>query len=167
MEKQINQKQRFSESFEQYSDALFRHAIFRVSNRQVAIDLVQDAYTKTWIQITRGEVIENFQAYLYHVLNNLIIDFYRKKKSISLDGLAENGFDPVGSGSEEIIAVSEKEQVMKYLEKFEESDRAVVVMRYIDGLPVKHIAKVLGETENAISVRLHRLVKKMQKYFSQ
>ncbi len=167
MEKQINQKQRFSESFEQYSDALFRHAIFRVSNRQVAIDLVQDAYTKTWIQITRGEVIENFQAYLYHVLNNLIIDFYRKKKSISLDGLAENGFDPVVSGSEEIIAVSEKEQVMKYLEKFEESDRAVVVMRYIDGLPVKHIAKVLGETENAISVRLHRLVKKMQKYFSQ
>ncbi len=159
------QEKKFIESFDQYSDALFRHAFFRVSSRQVSIDLVQDAFTKTWVQITKGEAIENFQAYLYHVLNNLIIDYYRKKKSVSLDALSDEGFDPVGSGESEIVANAEREQLMKQLETLGDRDREVVIMRYVDGLPVKQIAQVLQESENSVSVRLHRAVKKLTSLF--
>lgn len=166
MEKQDNQEQRFIEAFSQYSDALFRHAFFRVSDRQISVDLVQDAYTKTWMQIARGENIDNFQAFLYHVLNNLIIDFYRKKKSFSLDSLVDEGFDPKGSDDGGTIAIAEKSQIVKYLDTLPPKDRAVLVMRYIDELPVKHIAGVLRESENAVSVRLHRAVKKIQSHFS-
>ena len=160
------QEQKFIEAFNQYADALFRHSFFRVSNRQVSIDLVQDAYTKTWVQITKGEIIENFQAYLYHVLNNLIIDYYRKKKSVSLDALSEDGFDPVGTGEEEIVQNAEREHMMKFLETLQKRDRDVVVMRYVDGLQIKQIANVLGESENGISVRLHRAVKKLKSQFN-
>ncbi len=165
MKRTNDQEERFIEAFNQYNDALFRHAFFRVSDRQVSIDLVQEAYTKIWVQITQGTIVDNFQAFLYHVLNNLIIDFYRKKKSSSLDVLSEEGFDPVGSDGEEIVDNAEKSQVMKALEDLSKGDRSVIVMRYIDGLPVKHIAAVLGESENAVSVRLHRAIKKVQSKF--
>jgi RNA polymerase sigma-70 factor (ECF subfamily) len=165
MDRTNDQEKRFIEAFNEYNDALFRHAFFRVSDRQVSIDLVQETYTKTWLHITRGTSVDNFQAFLYHVLNNLIIDFYRKKKSTSLDVLSEEGFDPIGSDSQEIIDSAEKSQIMKALEDLSKGDRLVIVMRYIDGLPVKHIASVLGESENAVSVRLHRAIKKVQSKF--
>ena len=160
------QEEQFIAAFESYADALFRHSYFRVSDRESSIDLVHDAFTKTWAQVTRGEKIDNFQAYLYHVLNNLIIDFYRKKKSLSLDTLSDDGFDPVGTGSAEILAEAERRELMVHLEKLPERDKDAVVMRYIDGLQVKQIASILGESENSVSVRLHRAVKKLKTYFN-
>lgn len=162
MTKRQGQEEEFNKAFALYSDALFRHSLFRVSDRQVAIDLVQDAFTKTWMQIAKGETIERFQPYLYHVLNNLIIDYYRKKKSVSLDALAEDGFDPAMSGDEDIVEEAEQHHMMKFFDQLPERDREVVVMRYIDGLQVKQIASVLNETENGVSVRLHRAVKKLK-----
>ena len=124
------------------------------------------SFTKTWKQVQRGETILNFQAYLYHVLNNLIIDYYRKKKSLSLDVLAEDGFDPIGSGSAEIVAEAERKELLSHLEKLPPRDRDAVVMRYVDGLQVKQIASILHESENSVSVRLHRAVKKLKGYFN-
>jgi RNA polymerase sigma factor (sigma-70 family) len=160
------QEERFILAFNSYSDALFRHALFRTSNHQAALDLVQDAFMKTWNQIVRGDSIENFQPYLYHVLNNLIIDFYRKKKSVSLDALADEGFDPLGTSASEIIDQAEQNQVMKYLQELPPSDRDVLIMRYVDGLQVKQIAALLQESQNAISVRLHRALKKLESQFN-
>lgn len=164
MLKKQEQQEQFIEAFNQYSDALFRHSYFRVSNKQIALDMVQDTFTKTWLQMTRGEIIKSFQSYLYHVLNNLIIDYYRKKKSSSLDVLAEGGFDPIGSGEDDIIADAERGQLEKLLENLSPADRDVIVMRYIDGLQVKQIAKVLQDSENNISVKLHRAVKKLKSH---
>jgi len=42
------------------------------------------------------------------------------------------------------------------------SYREVLVMRYIDDMAPKEIAHILGESENAISVRLHRGIKKVK-----
>lgn len=159
------QEERFILAFNSYSDALFRHALFRTSNHQVALDLVQDAFMKTWNQIVLGESIENFQPYLYHVLNNLIIDFYRKKKSTSLDALADDGFDPVGTDASDIIHQAEYRQVMNGLKELPASDRDVIIMRYVDGLQVKQIAALLGESQNAVSVRIHRALKKLESQF--
>jgi RNA polymerase sigma-70 factor (ECF subfamily) len=159
------QEEAFVQAFHTYQDALFRHSFFRISNRQASIDLVQEAFTKTWLQISKGEEILNFQSYLYHVLNNLIIDYYRKRKSVSLDSLADDGFDPKGSTGNEIFAHAEYGQLLKRLETLPQQDRDVVIMRHVDGLQIKHIAQVLGETENSVSVRLHRAVKKLKQYF--
>jgi RNA polymerase sigma factor (sigma-70 family) len=40
--------------------------------------------------------------------------------------------------------------------------REVLVMRYVEGLSPSEIAKEIGETENAVSVRIHRGLKKLR-----
>lgn len=42
----------------------------------------------------KGGKIDAMKAFLYHILNNLIVDEYRKRKTVSLDLLLEKGFDP-------------------------------------------------------------------------
>lgn len=158
-----NQEQEFISHYDTLSDTLFRHCFFRVSNREVALDMVQEGFTKTWQHIIHGGKIDNMKAFLYKVMNNLVIDYYRKRKSASLDVLLEDGFDPPSPGHENIILNAEYSEVIKVLENIPESDRDVIVFRYIDGLSVKEIAKAQNESENAVSVRLHRALEKARK----
>ncbi len=78
---------RFLHAFEEYGDALFRHSMLRISDRERAIDLVHDTFTKVWTYVKNGHEIEQYRPFLYKVLNNLIIDEYRKQREQSLDAL--------------------------------------------------------------------------------
>jgi DNA-directed RNA polymerase specialized sigma24 family protein len=80
-------EERFLHAFEEYGDALFRHAMVRISDRERAIDLVHDTFTKVWSYVKNGHAVEQYRPFLYKVLNNLIIDEYRKQREQSLDAL--------------------------------------------------------------------------------
>lgn len=85
----MDTEREFTQAYEEHADALFRHCYFRVSNRERALELTQEAFMKTWDSVAQGKEINNYRAFLFRVLNNLIIDEYRKKKSTSLDALLE------------------------------------------------------------------------------
>ena len=88
-------EEEFSSAYESFSDALFRHCYFRLYDREKSKDIVQEAFIKTWEYSLKGQEIENTRAFLYKVLNNLIIDEIRKKKALSLEILLEEGFQPI------------------------------------------------------------------------
>jgi RNA polymerase sigma-70 factor, ECF subfamily len=155
-------EKKFLEAFDKLSDSLFRHCFFRVSNREVAKDMVQDTFMKTWREIYKGQQIENMQSFLYRVANNLIIDYYRKAKSDSLDNLLDNGYDPKGDDAAGIMAVSELSLTMEAMNTLSEKDRRVLVMRHVDGFSPKEIAEEIGETENTVSVRIHRAIQRLK-----
>lgn len=154
----------FLKAYEELADALFRHSFFRVSNREVALDMVQDTFMKTWNHITKGKEVENFKAFLYTTMNHLIIDYYRKSKSGSLDALLDDGFD-TEDASVDTVQSAEMSLVMKSLDMLGDGDRNLVVKRYIDGLGIGEIAESLGESENVISVRLHRALEKLKTHY--
>jgi DNA-directed RNA polymerase specialized sigma24 family protein len=58
-----DQEARFLKAFEEYSDALFRHAALRVSNRERSIDLVHDTFTKVWSYLRDGYQIDSFRPF--------------------------------------------------------------------------------------------------------
>ena len=75
----MNQEQQFLKAFERFADAIFKHCFFRVSDREVAKDLVQETFSRTWEHIALGKEVRDYRAFLYRIANNLIVDFYRKK----------------------------------------------------------------------------------------
>jgi RNA polymerase sigma-70 factor (ECF subfamily) len=164
-------EQAFLEAFHEYSDALFRHAFFRLSDRDRALDVVQDGFMKAWDFIQKGGEVKNFKAFLYRVINNLIIDEYRKKRTDSLDFLLEEAPLAIekevaeGSVLEVELAMDEEALVKKVRDAIAELEpqyRSVVTMRFIDGLMPKEIAETLSITENVASVRIHRGVAKLK-----
>ena len=169
----MNAQREFTQAYEEHADALFRHCFFRVSSRERALELTQEAFMKTWDAIVHGKEIQNHKAFLFRVLNNLIIDEYRKKKSASLDalleqeGVTEGSFsDLTEGGLEDEIAKIElhmqSEQLEEALRELPDQYRSAIVLRYIDELTPKAIASILGESENVVSVRIHRGLKKLQ-----
>lgn len=161
MEKKKDQvKREFEEAYELYSDLLFKHCYYRVSSREVAIDLVQECFIRTWKHINKGNDIQNLKSFLYRVVNNLVIDYYRKKKSDSLDSMMEEGFDPAARQDDEALSSAEYSQALTVFEKLPDQYKTVMIMRFVDDLPVKEIAEMLGESENTVSVRIHRGLEK-------
>lgn len=158
-----NQEKRFLKAFEDYSDALFRHAAMRISNREKAIDAVHDAFTKVWSYVRQGHQIDSFRSFLYKVLNNLIIDEYRKHKEASLDalldidGVDEGSFPELSESTVEALAATiDGRKAFDLLNDIPEQYREVLIFRFVDELGPKEIADLIEESENVVSVRIHR-----------
>jgi RNA polymerase sigma-70 factor (ECF subfamily) len=153
-------KKKFLEAYDAHADALFRHAYFRLHDRGRAEELMQEAFLRSWEYCLAREIPENLRAFLYRVLNNAIVDDFRKKKSVSLDALQEDeGYEPI---AEESTSDSfRSEHLTALLQTLEPKEREVVVFRFIDELDIPEIATITGERENTISVRIHRAMKKL------
>lgn len=161
----------YLEAYEAYNDALFRHALFRISNRDRALELVQDTFLKTWDYVQGGGDVESYKSFLYRILNNLIIDEYRKKKSSSLDEILENDTGEMETKlSEGSVSEVEEEfdeqamfkEIRSRIPELSDTYRDVITMRYIDGLTPKEIASMIGISENVVSVRIHRGTHKLR-----
>jgi RNA polymerase sigma-70 factor (ECF subfamily) len=160
---------RFLKAFEDFNDALFRHALLRISNREKAIDLVHDTFTKVWSYLRNGYEIDNFRPFLYKVLNNLIIDEYRRKKEASLDallaleGVDEGSFDELSESTAEALAATiDGKKAFELLEQLPDQYKEVIILRFVDQLGPREISKLIEETENVVSVRIHRGLKTLR-----
>jgi len=146
----------FLEAYEKYADAIFRYCFFRVSDEEKAKDIAQDTFLKTWDYIAEDKNIDNIRAFLYRVAGNLIVDEYRKKKTVSIEDLQEKGVQMRHNTKERPDTHIEAKEVLEAVGKLDAKYRDAFLMRYVDELAVKEIAEILGETENTVSVHIHR-----------
>ncbi len=152
----------FLSAFDAYNDDIFRFCVLKVSTREIAQDITQEVFMRYWQSLRKGYVLQNERAFLYTIARHLVIDWYRKKKESSLDVLTEAGIDFAGDGSKSITDQAEVREVLAVIQELEESDREVLLLRFVDGFSPKEIAEMLEESANVISVRIHRALKKVQ-----
>lgn len=152
----------FVRAYDELADPLYRRLVFKISNTERAKELLQETFTKCWEYISKGNEIGNLKAFIYKTANNLIIDEYRKKSADSLDNIMEGGFEPSVDSHHQIESYAEEENVKKAIEDLPKKYKEVVVMRFVEGLELGDIASLVGDTENAVSVRLNRAVKKLR-----
>jgi RNA polymerase sigma-70 factor (ECF subfamily) len=158
---QDTQEQVFIESFASYGDAIFRFCMVKVSSRELAEDMTQEVFTRYWQYVREGKEMTNTRSFLYTIANNMAKDWYKKKKSDSLDEKMESGQVPKDTNaSPEEVAVYQ--EVLAAMNDLEEKDAQVLLLKFVEGLDPKDIAKVLGETANTISVRINRATKRLQ-----
>ncbi len=151
------------EMLEQYQDAIFRFLYFRVGNRAVAVDITQDTFTKTWAYLASGKTIDYPEAFLYRAAKNALIDYYKKQKSGSLDTLMEAGFDPGSTkDSDEILRNDDIMSIRALLETLDEDSKQIIHLRFAEEKPIEEIAALYGKSVNAMTVAIHRIVKKLR-----
>lgn len=163
----------FLRAFDEYADALYRHAFFRVSDEHTAQDLVSDTFAKTWDFVASGGEVRQFRPFLYQTLNRRIIDEYRKKKPSSLDALLdaedavpEQAFEELVEGSREETELRlDAQQIPALLQLLPEHYQVVLTLRYINGLQPQEIAEIVELPTNTVSVRIHRALAHLTKIY--
>ncbi len=146
----------------EFEHGLLKHARFRVSDTGVCDDLVQDTFLKTWVYLVRAGKINLMKPFLYHVLNCLIIDEYRKKKSVSLDLLLENGFELQEDELERTVNQIDGEAAVALIETLPVAYQKIMSLRYVDDFSLSEIAVETGLTKNLVAVKTHRGMEKLR-----
>lgn len=165
----------FEAVFDEHADALFRHAYFRVGSRERARDMTQDTFIRAWDALQKkDEPIQSWKPFLFRILNNLIIDEYRRKKPVSLDEIEEQreengGLVPdelmIGGLIDEVERADAKynaEILSKALQSLPEHDRNLIVFRFMEQESISSLSDKLSITTDAVYVRIHRALKRLQ-----
>jgi len=145
-----------------YNRGLNKYAFFKLSNHDMGEDLVQETFLKTWKYLVKGGKIDIMKAFLYHVLNNLIVDQYRKRKTTSLDVLIEKGFEPSVDDEGQFMNVLDGRNALLLIALLPKKYQKVMRMRYVENLLIPEIKIITGQSENAIAVQIHRGIKKLR-----
>jgi RNA polymerase sigma-70 factor (ECF subfamily) len=164
--KQEAQKQKMlTTAHQDYGKGLRLYAFFKVRDHATSEDLVQDTFIKTWGYLVRGGEVVMMKAFLYHILNNLIVDQYRKHKTASLDVLLEKGIEPkaLHSGNpRRLFDVIDGKAALFLIQRLPIKYQKVVRMRYLQDLSLEEISLITGQSKNTIAVQIHRGLEKLK-----
>jgi RNA polymerase sigma-70 factor, ECF subfamily len=155
---------------EQYQFRLFRYLLYLTGHRERAEDFFQE----TWIRVLeRGYQYDGkskFEAWLFTIARNLVIDWQRQRKVQSLDTLT----DPAQEAPLQIpdtrnpsplhsaISGQEDSAVRASLEKIALIYREVVVLRFHEELQLDEIATVMHLPVSTVKTRLYRGLEAMR-----
>jgi RNA polymerase sigma-70 factor (ECF subfamily) len=154
-----------SKAHDVYRKGLSAYASYKISNRSRSEDLVQETFFKTWKFIVKGGKIDIMKAFLYHVLNYLIIDEYRKHKTISLDVLLKKGFEPSIDDSEKIINEFDAKIAFSLIKRLPKKYQDIIRMRFIKDLSIDEISISKKQTKNTTAVQVHRGLERLKHLF--
>lgn len=159
---------------EEYGDRLFKYALFRVRDKELAEDLVQEALLSAFRSHASFEGRSSVYTWLVTILKNKIIDHVRKDSRATMvsldDGFQdERGelFNRLGLWKVDLLewdgggeALLEREdfrvQLESCLSKMPEKLRQAFIFKIIDDLDSEEVCKILQISPNNLWVMLYR-----------
>jgi RNA polymerase sigma-70 factor (ECF subfamily) len=165
-EQETQQQEVFAIAHHDFEKGLNTRAFFKIRDHAIGEDLVQETFTKTWKYLVKGGKIEVMKAFLYHVLNNLIIDEYRKHKMTSLDVLVEKGIEPSTGDSHRLFDMLDGKVALILIQRLPIKYQHVMRMRYIQHLSLTEMSLITKQSKNTIAVQMHRGLEKLKLLYS-
>ncbi|WP_110926524.1 RNA polymerase sigma factor SigW [Bacillus massiliglaciei] len=156
----------FGEIVELYKDQVYQICYRMIGNRHEAEDLAQEAFVRAYVNIRSFNIQLKFSTWLYRIATNLCIDRIRKKKPDyyldaevkGTDGL--NMYSQIPSENtlpeEEVESLELQETIQKEIMKLPEKYRSVIVLKYMEELPLKEISDILNLPVGTVKTRIHR-----------
>jgi len=136
-----------------------RIALGMMGNADDARDALQDAFVKTWQNLSRFDLKRRFAPWFFQILRNQCRDALRSRKvrfnMEALDqGLEMKPGNPEDSPERHAERKAAKELLWKGLERLSEDHREILVLKEIEGFRYGEIARILNIPEGTVASRL-------------
>lgn len=142
---------------EQY-DKIYRYCYFKIHHRERAEDIAQETFLR-FFQSNSKMDSEEAMRFLYAIAHNLCVDEYRKRQNLVLDDIIESS-DP----AEKMIT---QISVQNALRKLEPLERELLLLRYVNEVPVSVIGKLQGISRFCAYRKITNTIKKFKKYLKE
>ena len=160
----------FLRLYDDEADALYRFVFLRINDNERALDIVQETYLRVWKSLSTGNIIKELRPFLFATARNILTDTYRqdaRRQTDSLDRFFEGGGELEDTNPQTDYKTFDIERVKKLLAELEPSEyREAILLRYVEEWSPKEIALMLEVSENVVSVRINRGIKKLQTQFN-
>lgn len=150
----------FAVLVERYQDPFLRKARGIIRKEEDAEEIVQDAFTKIYLNADKFEIREGakFSSWAYRIVMNTAFTLYQKRVK---EGQRVMNLDPefeqlLANDGEHSGFESRKDGVDRILERMPDHFSYVLRLHYLDRWSHKDIAAETGESVGTIKARIHR-----------
>ena len=125
-------------------DKYYRLAYSYMKSEHDALDVVQESAYKAIRDCGKVKERRYLSTWLYRIVVNTALDALRRQ--------GRESWQPSYEGIE----------LREILDRLDEKEKTVVVLRYFHDLKLEDIGEILGENVNTVKARLYRTLKKMR-----
>ena len=140
---------------EQY-DKIYRYCFLRVRHKETAEDLTQETFLR-YLEHPQYHSEDKTLQLLYTIAGNLCTDEFRKIKPSEISETASDGKDI----EDNILSDVQLKQVLGSLS---DEDREIVLLRFVNEVPVNVIAKLYNISRFALNRRLNRILGSLREH---
>ncbi|MGJ8672874.1 RNA polymerase sigma factor [Rubritalea sp.] len=152
-----SQKGSIEDHFYQEETPLLHYAYRLVRRKEVAEELVQEAFLRAH---QHWSSVENPKPWLYRAVRNLALNYLRKHKRESLsDEEANTAFEELPDKQANQLETASK--LRHLMGELEEVDRELIRLKYEENLSYAVIAEKLNISIGNVGYRLHHLLKSL------
>ena len=137
-------------------DKIYRYCFLRVRHEETAEDLTQETFLR-YLEHPHYNSVDKTLQLLYTIAGNLCFDEFRKKKTIELTD-TEVSADDV---EENVLFGVDLKQALNRLSA---EDREIILLRFVNEVPVNVIAKLYNISRFALSRRIKRILATLHEY---
>ena len=154
----------FGELYDAHCDAVYRYILYRVREPSDAEDLTSEVFTRAFANIHRYRWQgKSFLAWLYTIARNAVTDRRRRQRpTVDLDdayGLAADG----PTAHDRAVRGEQVDALRGAVKHLTTEQQEVLVLRFVENMSSRQVAKVLGKNEGAIRALQFRALGRLRK----
>ncbi len=149
---------------ERYSEPLYNLALRIVRDPALAEDVVQETFVRAYEHLDGFRGASSLSTWLYRIACNRALGECRRRRGMRLDERTKS------LAGEADAPRYDDETVMRMrraLERLAPEERALVTLFYEEERPVAEIARIVGQTENNVKVKLHRIRRRIRQHMEE
>ena len=154
----------FRRLVERYMKHAYNVAFSFVGSHDDAEDIAQDAFVRIYRSLPSFRGDAEFSTWLYRIVMNLSLNRLTETKKKAQRQV--NTMEMAQSLTDHNPGVAEGPDIQFHIEnalhELPTLQRAVVILRHIDGLSTKEVSRILRCSEGTVKTHLHRGLKKMR-----
>lgn len=144
------------EVFSEEESPLLRYAFGLLGRRELAEEVVQDAFLKLH---QHWDEVEIPRAWLFRCVRNFSFNILRKNNRETLDESPGERESALERPDDELGRLEAVGMIQMLVSEMEERDQSMVRMKYFQGLKYQEIADKLEMSVGNVGYRLHHLLK--------
>ena len=159
-------KRSFEAVYEEHFSYVYNMIYMHLLHKETAEDLTSEAFIKAYSAYDRYDPsIASEKTWLANIANRLLIDNYRAKERNKTDLASDEILNVIPDEEDEYekLVDTTNQEVYQLLNKLDEEERHLLILRYFMAAKNPEIAEELGISAKAVSERYRRLLVKCRK----
>ncbi|NAS11842.1 RNA polymerase sigma factor [Poritiphilus flavus] len=150
---------------DRYKHMVYTMAAQIVKNNEDAEEVAQDVFLKAFKALNSYKGDAKFSTWLYKIAYYRSLDYLKKKQrrisTTTIDVSREYSISALDSEMDDMEVQERQQMVKKAIQQLPEDDGVLITLHYYEELSLKEISEIMGNSPNALKVRLHRARKKL------
>lgn len=156
----------FATLYREYVQQIHRYIYYRTRDQHLAEDLTADVFTKAIEGLPRYvDKGKPFISWLYRIAHARVVDHYRRQdRRPTATNVEEANLSVTPDMDASLIKQHASHALLTAIESLTVDQQQVIILRFIEGVPIEAVAEQLGKKGNAIKALQFRAVRSLASF---